>query len=100
MAGATGTLSDPVNSHVNSHVDVLQTVKHGSRYQISGAISESNDPSLLGQAIKIVAVAHGEGTRLQLVLAGETFPGFGPIFRITNVRSNTAGTAGTIPIHP
>ncbi len=85
----TGTLSDPVNSHVNSHMDVLQTVKHGSRYQISGAISESNDPSLLGQPIEIVAVAHGEATRLELLLGGETFPGLGRIIRITNVRSNT-----------
>ena len=81
----TGTMSDPVYSHVNSHLIIVETRQRGNRYDFHGQISLSNAPELLYQSFIIFALTHGEETLVWLQLGEEIFAGPG---RIINIRAN------------
>jgi hypothetical protein len=86
----TGTLSDPVHSHVNSHLKIVRTLRRGNRIDFHGEISLSRVAEAVGQQFVVLADVHGESTRVWLQIGEETFDGPG----ITNLRANASGIGG------
>ena len=54
-----GTFRDDVHSEVNSQFEIRSARRHGKVYTFEGAITASNDSSMLGMPVKIVAEKTG-----------------------------------------
>ncbi len=79
-----GTLSDPVHTTVNSHVEVQQTTRHGNEREFVGVVIRSNDPARVGQRFVVTSYVQGDFTSLALLLNQETFSGQG--FRVDSTK--------------
>jgi hypothetical protein len=56
-----GTFRDDVHPEINSQFQIHSARRHGRLYTFEGEVIASRDPSLVGQAVKIVAESLGDG---------------------------------------
>jgi hypothetical protein len=73
-----GLMSDPIHPEVASDLKVHRVERHGSQYVITGEVTRSNNPRLIGQPFVLSAAVQGTAASpLELGLMGETFSGRG-----------------------
>ena len=73
-----GTLIDPVHPSYSSNLRFVSREREGHHWRWDAIVTRSNDPTLIGQPVVLLATVHGDSASpLQLEFLGQTFSGRG-----------------------
>jgi hypothetical protein len=74
------TIGDDFHAPVSSHVELHSAILQGDQLAITGAVTESNTPSLVGQPVLITGWVQGTAVQgLTVTIGGAAFGGAGII---------------------
>ena len=74
------TIGDDLHGPVASHVELQSAILQGDQLAITGAVTESNTPSLVGQPVLITGKVQGTSVQgLTVTIGGTAFSGAGII---------------------
>jgi hypothetical protein len=74
------TIGDDLHNPVSSHADLHSAILQSDQLAITGAVTESNTPSLVGQPVLITGRVHGTAVEgLTVTIGGAAFSGAGII---------------------
>ena len=74
------TIGDDLHAPVASHVELQSAILQGDQLAITGAVTESNTPSLVGQPVLITGKVQGTSVQgLTVTIGGAAFGGAGII---------------------
>ena len=72
------TIGDDFHDGVGSHVEIQQAVLKGGQLKITGTITESKTPALIGQSVRIEGQVMGTSVQgLTVTIGGPVFTGAG-----------------------
>ena len=80
LAGSPGfaTLGDDIHDGVGSHVEIHSATLNGDQLTINGAVAESKNSGLVGQAVRIEGKVQGTSIAgLTVTIGGSVFNGAG-----------------------
>jgi hypothetical protein len=74
------TIGDDLHAPVSSHIELQSAILQGDQLAITGAVTESNTPSLVGQPVLITGKVQGTAVQgLTVTIGGAAFSGAGII---------------------
>ena len=74
------TIGDDLHAPVSSHIELQSAILQGDQLAITGAVTESNTPSLVGQPVLITGKVQGTSVQgLTVTIGGAAFSGVGII---------------------